>query len=115
MTKYMDRRTKKFKSFEKNVCELLKKELNIDAFRIASIEDFNDINTETSMLRILIKYKQQLVNNTTKEIITTECGRSILVDKELFKTVKNWSDVVLFNDDYLVLDINPAKVLLDKI
>ena len=89
---YIDRRTKKFKNLEKSVCSLIKKETCFNAFKIESI---TDSPYEETMLRILVKIKHKAV----------ECGIDVLVNKDLFTVVNDWSDSVLKKDNSLILDV----------
>lgn len=100
MTKYMDRRTKKFKSLEENVRKLLKQELDIDVIRIAEIED-TDItgDNDEPLLSIFVKFNKKLGCQFV------ECGRNVFVNKDLFNAVKDWSDAVLVQDKCSMLDI----------
>lgn len=112
MTKYMDRRTKKFKSLEENVRKLLKQELDIDVIRIDEIEDKGFIYDNEQMLRILVKFYQKFRG---KEFKSVECGRDVYVSKDLFNTVQDWSGLILRKRDRPILDLALGQNVLNTV
>ena len=92
MTKYMDRRTKKFKSLEENVLKLLKQELDMDVIRIDEIKDTNITYEDEQLLYVLVKFNKNFGDDFV------ESGFELYVNKDLFNAVQDWSGVV-FNYD----------------
>ena len=111
---YMDRRTKRFKNLEKSVCNLVKKETGFNAFKIESITDSPFTYYEENMLRILVKFKHKVFYDERK-YTTAECGKTVLVNKDLFMVVNDWSDAVLKKDEFLILDICPGEHFLQTV
>lgn len=112
MTKYMDRRTKKFKSLEENVRKLLKQELDMDVIRIAEIEDTDVTYEDEQMLYILVKFNESFGDDFV------ESGFELYVNKDLFNATQDWFGVA-FNYDKVnrlnVLNILPGLNVLKSI